>query len=98
MGLVESKRPVVLIVEDEFLLRMDAADMTRINVQRTQQLQMVATSRRLGRYGENGQSFDDAGRQCERIARARHEMDRRVVGGWRRGGQVVDHGHHQQRG
>jgi CheY-like chemotaxis protein len=26
MGLVESKRPVVLIVEDEFLLRMDAAD------------------------------------------------------------------------
>jgi CheY-like chemotaxis protein len=27
MGLVESKRPVVLIVEDEFLLRMDAADM-----------------------------------------------------------------------
>jgi CheY-like chemotaxis protein len=27
MGLVESKRPVVLIVEDEFLLRMHAADM-----------------------------------------------------------------------
>jgi CheY-like chemotaxis protein len=27
MGLVETKRPVVLIVEDEFLLRMDAADM-----------------------------------------------------------------------
>jgi len=27
MGLVQSKRPVVLIVEDEFLLRMDAADM-----------------------------------------------------------------------
>jgi CheY-like chemotaxis protein len=27
MGLVESRRPVVLIVEDEFLLRMDAADM-----------------------------------------------------------------------
>jgi CheY-like chemotaxis protein len=27
MGLVESKRPVVLIVEDEFLIRMDAADM-----------------------------------------------------------------------
>src|SRR5260221_8652475 len=27
MGLVKSKRPVVLIVEDEFLLRMDAADM-----------------------------------------------------------------------
>jgi CheY-like chemotaxis protein len=27
MGLAESKRPVVLIVEDEFLLRMDAADM-----------------------------------------------------------------------
>ena len=26
MGLVEDKRPVVLIVEDEFLLRMDAAD------------------------------------------------------------------------
>ncbi len=26
MGRVESKRPVVLIVEDEFLLRMDAAD------------------------------------------------------------------------
>jgi CheY-like chemotaxis protein len=26
MGLVESGRPVVLIVEDEFLLRMDAAD------------------------------------------------------------------------
>jgi CheY-like chemotaxis protein len=26
MGLVESKRPVVLIVEDESLLRMDAAD------------------------------------------------------------------------
>ena len=26
MGLVESKGPVVLIVEDEFLLRMDAAD------------------------------------------------------------------------
>jgi CheY-like chemotaxis protein len=27
MGLVESRRPVVLIVEDEFLLRMDAVDM-----------------------------------------------------------------------
>ncbi len=27
MGLVEPKRPVVLIVEDEFLLRMEAADM-----------------------------------------------------------------------
>ena len=27
MGLVESQRPVVLIVEDEFLLRMDAVDM-----------------------------------------------------------------------
>jgi CheY-like chemotaxis protein len=27
MGLVQSKTPVVLIVEDEFLLRMDAADM-----------------------------------------------------------------------
>jgi CheY-like chemotaxis protein len=27
MGLVEPKRPVVLIVEDEFLLRMDAVDM-----------------------------------------------------------------------
>ena len=27
MGLVEFKRPVVLIVEDEFLLRMDAVDM-----------------------------------------------------------------------
>jgi CheY-like chemotaxis protein len=27
MGLVKSKGPVVLIVEDEFLLRMDAADM-----------------------------------------------------------------------
>ena len=27
MGLVESKRPVVLIVEDEFLLRLDAVDM-----------------------------------------------------------------------
>src|SRR5512140_1336118 len=27
MGLVESKRPVVLVVEDEYLLRMDAADM-----------------------------------------------------------------------
>jgi CheY-like chemotaxis protein len=27
MGRVESKRPVVLIVEDEFLLRMDAVDM-----------------------------------------------------------------------
>jgi len=27
MGLVESRRPVVLIVEDEFLLRMDAADL-----------------------------------------------------------------------
>jgi CheY-like chemotaxis protein len=27
MGLVESKRPVVLIVEDEFLLRMNAVDM-----------------------------------------------------------------------
>jgi CheY-like chemotaxis protein len=27
MGLVESKRPVVLIVEDELLLRMNAADM-----------------------------------------------------------------------
>ena len=26
MGLVESRRPVVLIVEDEFLLRMDAAE------------------------------------------------------------------------
>src|SRR5882757_849846 len=27
MGLFESQRPVVLIVEDEFLLRMDAVDM-----------------------------------------------------------------------
>jgi CheY-like chemotaxis protein len=27
MGLVEFRRPVVLIVEDEFLLRMDAVDM-----------------------------------------------------------------------
>ena len=27
MGLIETKRPVVLVVEDEFLLRMDAADM-----------------------------------------------------------------------
>lgn len=27
MGLVELRRPVVLIVEDEFLLRMDAVDM-----------------------------------------------------------------------
>jgi CheY-like chemotaxis protein len=27
MGLSASRRPVVLIVEDEFLLRMDAADM-----------------------------------------------------------------------
>jgi CheY-like chemotaxis protein len=27
MGLEKSKRPVVLIVEDEFLLRMDAVDM-----------------------------------------------------------------------
>ena len=27
MGLVELKRPVVLIVEDEFLLRLDAVDM-----------------------------------------------------------------------
>jgi CheY-like chemotaxis protein len=27
MGLVKSRRPVVLIVEDEFLLRMDAVDM-----------------------------------------------------------------------
>jgi CheY-like chemotaxis protein len=27
MGLVESSRPVVLIVEDEYLLRMDAVDM-----------------------------------------------------------------------
>jgi CheY-like chemotaxis protein len=29
MGLVESGRPVVLIVEDEFLLRMDAVDMIK---------------------------------------------------------------------
>jgi CheY-like chemotaxis protein len=29
MGLVESKRPVVLIVEDDFLLRMDAVDMIK---------------------------------------------------------------------
>ena len=27
MGLVESGRPVILVVEDEFLLRMDAAVM-----------------------------------------------------------------------
>ena len=27
MGLVQSKRPVVLIVEDDFLLRLDAVDM-----------------------------------------------------------------------
>ena len=27
MGLAEFRRPVVLVVEDEFLLRMDAADM-----------------------------------------------------------------------
>jgi len=27
MGFVLAKRPVVLVVEDEFLLRMDAADM-----------------------------------------------------------------------
>jgi CheY-like chemotaxis protein len=29
MGLVESGRPVVLVVEDDFLLRMDAADMIK---------------------------------------------------------------------
>jgi len=29
MGLVESGRPVVLIVEDEFLLRIDAVDMVK---------------------------------------------------------------------
>src|SRR3954467_8622343 len=29
MGLAQSKRPVVLIVEDEFLLRMNAVDMIR---------------------------------------------------------------------
>ena len=29
MGLVEPRRPVVLIVEDDFLLRMDAADMIK---------------------------------------------------------------------
>ena len=29
MGLPEQKRPVVLIVEDDFLLRMDAADMIK---------------------------------------------------------------------
>jgi CheY-like chemotaxis protein len=29
MGLAEFKRPVVLIVEDEFLLRMDAVDMIK---------------------------------------------------------------------
>jgi CheY-like chemotaxis protein len=29
MGLAQSKRPVVLIVEDEFLLRMDAAQMIK---------------------------------------------------------------------
>ena len=27
MGLVDFKRPVVLVVEDEFLIRMDAVDM-----------------------------------------------------------------------
>jgi hypothetical protein len=27
MGLMESQRPVVLVVEDEFFLRMDAVDM-----------------------------------------------------------------------
>jgi CheY-like chemotaxis protein len=29
MGLVEARRPVVLIVEDEFLLRLDAAEVIR---------------------------------------------------------------------
>lgn len=29
MGLAELKRPVVLVVEDEFLLRMEAADMVQ---------------------------------------------------------------------
>ena len=29
MGHVESRRPVVLVVEDEFLLRMDAVDMIK---------------------------------------------------------------------
>ena len=29
MGLSEAKRPVVLVVEDEFLLRMDAVDMIK---------------------------------------------------------------------
>lgn len=29
MGLVETRKPVVLIVEDDFLLRMDATDMVR---------------------------------------------------------------------
>ena len=29
MGLVETRRPVVLVVEDELLLRMDAVDMIR---------------------------------------------------------------------
>jgi len=43
MGLVESKRPVVLIVEDEFLLRMDAVDMIAAPGSRWSKRQMPMT-------------------------------------------------------
>jgi hypothetical protein len=54
MGLVESKGPVVLIVEDEFLLRMDAADIIAAagfevveaeNARRSKSWKRAATSR-----------------------------------------------------
>ena len=40
MGLATSNRPVVLIVEDEFLLRMDAVDMIAVQGSKLWKLRM----------------------------------------------------------
>jgi hypothetical protein len=49
MDLVQSRRPVVLIVEDDFLLRVDAADMIGRRTVSAQALQSDAGCRRAAR-------------------------------------------------
>ena len=46
MGLAKSKRPVVLIVEDEFLLRMDAVDMIVVEAANADEAIEILESRR----------------------------------------------------
>jgi hypothetical protein len=49
MDLVQSRRPVVLIVEDDFLLRVDAADMIGRRTVSAQALQSDAGCRHAAR-------------------------------------------------